>query len=353
MVSVSRSLLLLLFMARGAAVNGAPAGEACKWLGEDMPLPLTVKTPQDITFKAAAERSYLIFNLMAGGRVAMQRGDYATAVEKWETLLRVPGIDPQVEQAVAPMLAEARRHAGHETPPSASSSSASSSSATVVATTAAPHPARAAEPAPTLNPYAKGTVTGTVTGVDSGGAASAVVWLRRLDGPNPAVAPAQGRFITQRDKSFLPHVLAVPVGTTVEFRNEDRIYHNVFSLNKPNDFDAGIRAAGTTYTRTFSAPGPVEILCNIHSTMSAYVVVVDTPLYARTRGSGTFTIHGVVPGRYELSVWHESASSIAHKKIVVPPGGMTGLSVAVQGDRRSPPFVPDKYGHKRQAHLGY
>ena len=74
-----------------------PAGAAAeqeRWLGDELPLPLPVKTPRDITFKAAAERQYLIFNLMASGKLAYQRGEYSVAVEKWETLLRVSGLDP-------------------------------------------------------------------------------------------------------------------------------------------------------------------------------------------------------------------------------------------------------------------
>ena len=91
-------------------------------------------------------------------------------------------------------------------------------------------------------------------------------------------------------------MLAVPLGTTVEFRNDDRIYHNVFSIAKPNDFDAGIRKTGATYTRTFTHPGAVEILCNIHSTMNAYVYVVDSPFFAKAQASGAFSIRGVAPG---------------------------------------------------------
>ena len=88
------------------------AAEQERWLGDELPLPLPVKTPRDITFKAAAERQYLIFNLMAGGKLAYQRGEWAVAVEKWETLLRIAGLDPQVEKAVAPFLADARAKAG-------------------------------------------------------------------------------------------------------------------------------------------------------------------------------------------------------------------------------------------------
>src|SRR6187455_2586724 len=90
-----------------------PAAEPPRWLGDDLPLPLPVKTPQDIGFKAAAERQYLIFNLMAAGKLAYQRGDYAAAVEKWETLLRMAGLDPQIEKAVTPFLADARARAAH------------------------------------------------------------------------------------------------------------------------------------------------------------------------------------------------------------------------------------------------
>jgi plastocyanin len=197
------------------------------------------------------------------------------------------------------------------------------------------------------------SVSGTVSGGGQIGPGGAVVWLRRLDGSMPRIVPPANQVVTQREKTFLPHVLAVPVGTTVQFRNDDRIYHNVFSIAKPNDFDAGIRATGATYTRTFNSPGAVEILCNIHSTMNGYVFVVDSALYAKAQASGAFSIRGVAPGRYELAAWHEAASNIARKTIVVGADGVRDLSITVGGDKRPGPFVPDKYGHKRQPQLGY
>ena len=166
-------------------------------------------------------------------------------------------------------------------------------------------------------------VAGTVTGGGQIGPGGAVVWLKRLDGAMPRTASLANQVITQREKTFLPHVLAVPLGTTVEFRNDDRIYHNVFSIAKPNDFDAGIRKTGATYTRTFTHPGAVEILCNIHSTMNAYVYVVDSPFFAKAQASGAFSIRGVPPGRYELAAWHEAASSVTRKTIVVGRKGHT------------------------------
>jgi plastocyanin len=336
-----------------AATPPVGAADQARWLGDDLPLPLTVKTPQDIGFKSAAERQYLIFNLMAGGKLAYQRGDYAAAVEKWETLLRINGLDPQIEKAVTPFLSDARARAGH-------GGAAHVQPMPEVGDVTAPVPEKPSEVRvhPTTPPVRRVSsyqtvVSGTVTGGGQIGPGGAVIWLKRLDGSMPRIVPPSNQVITQREKTFLPHVLAVPLGTTVQFRNDDRIYHNVFSIAKPNDFDAGIRATGATYTRTFNSPGAVEILCNIHSTMSGYVFVVDSPLYTKVQASGAFSIRGVAPGRYELAAWHEAASNVTRKTIVVGSDGAHDLAITVGGDKRPSPFVPDKYGHKRQPQLGY
>jgi len=340
-----RAVATVTALAWGAQAVAAPA--ETKWLGDDLPLQLSVKTPQDIGFKTAAERQYLIFNLMAGGKVAYERGDFAAASEQWETLLRLPGLDPQIERAVRPFLDDARARAGRphgESAPVAAVPSQQPDGGVGREELAAPthHEGR---------PHV--TVTGTITGGGGSGPGGAVVWLKRLDGASPRVVPAQNQIITQREKTFLPHVLAVPVGTSVQFRNDDRIYHNVFSIAKPNEFDGGIRATGATYVKTFGHPGVVELLCNIHATMNAYVVVVDSPYYAKAQASGAFSIHNVPTGRYDVSAWHEAASTITHKTITVGPEGLRELTIAVGGDKRPPPFVPDKYGHKRQPQLGY
>ncbi len=349
-VAIALALALGLL---GAARVAAAAGGETKWLGDDLPLPLPVKTPQDIGFKSATERQYLIFNLMAGGKLAYQRGDFATAVDKWDTLVRMPGIDPQIERVVGPFLDDARAKAGklgtHTEP------------VHIEPEAAEPPPVEEKPPAEvhghgsSTGHHGYGTVTvgGMVSGGGQIGPGGAVIWLRRLDGAMPHVAPAANQIVTQRDKTFLPHVLPVSVGTTVQFRNDDRIYHNVFSIAKPNEFDAGIRATGATYTRTFSHPGVVELLCNIHSTMNGYVLVIDSPFYVKAQASGAFTIRGVPPGRYELSAWHEAASTITRKPVTVGPEGTRDLAVSVGGDKRPSPFVPDKYGHKRQPQLGY
>ena len=144
-----------------------------------------------------------------------------------------------------------------------------------------------------------------------------------------------------------------PKGSTVEFRNEDAIYHNAFSLDKPNDFDAGIRAKGNTYSRTFAEPGPVEILCNIHASMNAFVVVVDSPYFTKTHASGTFTHPQGSPRTIR-------AVRVARDRVQHHPQEDLGrrrwrkrhLGVR-RGDKKPRAFVPDKYEHKRQPHLGY
>jgi plastocyanin len=327
----------------------APAGSSASsgssgagWLGEELPLPLAVRSPQDLAVKQVAERQYLIFNLLAGGKLAWDAGDFGAAASKWEALLRLNGLDPDIDRVIRPLAREARSRAGGAAPqavtvppvimPAGSGASAAAASGSA----GAPAPAGAAEPRNVVS------VGGTLSGGGAQGPGGAVVWLKRANGDTPRPAPARGKVINQRNKSFMPHVLAVPVGTKVDFRNEDAIFHNVVSLSKPNDFDTGLYRQGGSYSQVFKKAGPVQILCNIHSSMLGYVYVVDTPYYAQTDGNGAFTIKGVPPGEYELSVWHEGAAKELHQKLAVGAA-----------DRRAPTFVPDKSGKPRQSQLGY
>ena len=107
-------------VAVGAAVGLAGAGAYAApnaarnngWLGEEMPLPLAVRTPQDLAVKQVAERQYLIFNLLAGGKLAWDAGDWATAASKWETLLRLPALDAEIDRVIRPLAHDARAKAG-------------------------------------------------------------------------------------------------------------------------------------------------------------------------------------------------------------------------------------------------
>ncbi len=341
---------LLLFPASNAAARDkahvAPEPESASWLGEKMPLPLTVETAADLAIKTTAERQYLIFNLLAGGKVAWQGGDFTTAATKWEQLLAVPDLPSDIARVVKPAAVEARRRSGGQP------------ASTVVVP---PHDATVdTEDTKSVEKIslngaaaARASVSGTVTGGGKMGPGGAVLWLIRKDGKTPKPKPLRGRFMEQLDKDFVPHILPVTTGTTVGFRNQDPIYHNVFSVNRPNDFDSGLFKQGSAYDKKFDKPGAVQILCNIHSSMLAYVVVLDSPWYGTSKRNGEFSIRGVPPGDYEMLAWHEASSNMNRIPVSVGSEGVKGLSVRVGGDRNAPTFVPDKYGKPRQSQLGY
>jgi hypothetical protein len=291
------------------------------------------------------ERQYLIVNLMAGGRMGYEAGDFARAARDWEALFKIPNLPPEVVRAVSPLLAEVQRARG---------GAASTPAAPAAAVSAAPVvPAAPSDvPAPPEVPSLT-TVKGTVSGGGTIGPGGAVIWLKRLDGPTPPPRRGRARVLNQLSKTFVPHVLAIGVGDTVSFRNDDPYFHNVFSLSPGQGFDAGLYSGGKSYVKTFTRPGPVELLCNIHASMMAYIYVVDSAYYAQPRPNGTFTIRNVPPGRYELNAWHESAASVVKQQLTVGPTGASGIVVRIPGDRAPMVIVPDKYGKPRQTQLGY
>src|SRR5690606_19353065 len=112
--------------------------------------------------------------------------------------------------------------------------------------------------------------------------------------------------LDQTNEQFVPRVLAITTGTTVDFPNNDRVYHNVFSLSKPRTFDLGRYAAGRSRAVRFDRPGIVRVFCDIHSHMSAWILVFNHPWFAVTDAEGDFVLRGVPPGTYSLAVWHET-----------------------------------------------
>ena len=101
------------------------------------------------------------------------------------------------------------------------------------------------------------------------------------------------------------------------FRNDDPYFHNVFSLSPGQGFDTGLYSAGGVYNKTFTRPGPVELLCNIHASMVGYIYVVNSAYYTQPRSNGAFVIRNVPPGRYELHAWHESAAAVVKQPVTV------------------------------------
>lgn len=121
----------------------------------------------------------------------------------------------------------------------------------------------------------------------------------------------------QRDERFVPHVLAIVAGTTVEFPNSDRTYHNVFSLSKPRAFDLGRYAAGRSKSVRFDTPGIVRVFCDIHSHMSAYILVFAHRYFAVTDADGRYRIDDVPPGTYTVVAWHEASRSGSRRVTVI------------------------------------
>ncbi len=146
----------------------------------------------------------------------------------------------------------------------------------------------------------------------------AVVWL---DVPPPVpYVPRPKAVLDQRDLSFQPHVLAVQVGTTVEFPNHDRVFHDVFSFHDGKQFDLGLYPVGTVRPVLFDQVGLSRIFCNIHPGMSAYVMVVNTPYFAVSDSHGHFAIPGVAPGSYPYHAWRAGEAKELEGSVDVAAG---------------------------------
>jgi plastocyanin len=190
-----------------------------------------------------------------------------------------------------------------------------------------------------VGPAGAGSVSGRVALVQKGGRRASdlsdvVVFLEGVKGrprPTPATMYMKG-------KAFLPRVAVVAVGSTVEFPNEDPIFHNVFSVSGENRFDLDLYKRPKRGSWTFQAPGLVRVYCNIHPQMSAVVLVRDNAHFTLASADGAFTLADVPPGSYTLKAWHERAGEVAQP-----------VTVAAEGDARAD-LVLDASQYKRVSH---
>jgi plastocyanin len=170
---------------------------------------------------------------------------------------------------------------------------------------------------------------GFPAGRDVAGMRRAVVYLETA----PAAAldardPVRGR-LDQRNETFLPHVLAVDVGTVVDFPNNDSTYHNVFSLSKAKRFDLGRYARGKSKAVRFERPGVVRVFCDIHSHMSAFVLVFSHPFYATTDDEGRYRIDSIPPGTYTVAAWYEGSARDTRTISIPAQGGPVDLDFVI------------------------
>ena len=155
-----------------------------------------------------------------------------------------------------------------------------------------------------------------------GAVTDAVVFVERLPTaadsliPPPAARPR----LAQKDQCFLPRVVPIAVGTTVDFPNMDPIYHNVFSPSPLKRFDLGKYPRGESRSVTFNRPGVVNVFCDIHSDMEAFVLVLTNHAFAQPDGDGHYALPAIPAGHYVLRAWHPDLHEI-RKEIDVPDSG--------------------------------
>ena len=170
-----------------------------------------------------------------------------------------------------------------------------------------------------------------------------VVWLDSVSGVPTLPASAHHAEMIQKDKTFLPHVLAITSGTVVDFPNYDPIFHNAFSNFDGQVFDIGLYPPGTSRSIAFRREGIVRVFCNIHPTMSAVIVVLRSPYFAVSNKTGLVQISDVPPGTYRLHVFHERATEQTLDELV--------RTVEVSGDQvQLPPISVSESGYLQVPH---
>jgi plastocyanin len=192
-------------------------------------------------------------------------------------------------------------------------------------------------------PLRAGTVRGRVELLDKsdrkGDASEAVVWV---EGPKvrPAAATAA---VVMKNKAFAPRVVVVPVGGSVEFPNQDPIFHNVFSVSGENRFDLDLYKKPKSRVQRFERPGLVRVYCNIHPQMSAFVLVRDNPFWARPAKDGSFSIEDVPGGDWVVKAWHERSGEVS-ATVRVPDEGAVQAPLTLDAKRFKRAPHKNKFG---------
>jgi len=196
----------------------------------------------------------------------------------------------------------------------------------------------------------KGHVQLTRNGHPLADASKAVVWLTPVGATveTPRQDPSHIPQLVQKNKSFQPSLVVIPVGGQVEFPNHDPIFHNVFSLFEGKRFDLGLYESGSTRFVQFDKPGISFIFCNIHEQMSAVVIALATPYYAVSDARGDLSLPNVPPGRYQLQVFHSSVAPDAlhalSREITVGPADISIGSLTLS-ETNVTLTHKNKYGH--------
>ncbi|HWA86772.1 MAG TPA: carboxypeptidase regulatory-like domain-containing protein [Opitutus sp.] len=202
-------------------------------------------------------------------------------------------------------------------------------------------------------PARAGTIRGTVRAApppgidaqDSGGAYASRKWkfVERIDyahltdfvvyldepaGQTPPPVHAKEAVTTQKDASFVPHVLPIAAGTTVRWPNDDDVFHNVYAMSEAKTFNLGLYKSERVPEITFDKPGRVDVFCAIHSQMHCIILVLPTPYFAKADARGRFEIRDVPAGTYKLHAWHERLPAKV-VEVTVPADGEVTLDLVL------------------------
>ena len=190
----------------------------------------------------------------------------------------------------------------------------------------------------------------TETGVQTGAVIRGSVEIREKDGrikadrsnvvvyledaPPAGDVPNANLRILQHGKRYVPEVSPVVAGTTVDFVNDDNIFHNVFSISPAEPFDLGVYKKASHKSVRFDHPGVVNLYCNIHPNMVGYVVVLKNPFFMRTGPDGAFEIAGVPPGTYKIKAWQRFGSE-ASATVITAGGQVNGVVLRLKEEKIS------------------
>jgi plastocyanin len=175
-----------------------------------------------------------------------------------------------------------------------------------------------------------GDIKGKVTAKGAKTPENAIIYIEKIPGKT-FDAPKEHSLMDQKNLVFIPHVLPVISGTTVDFMNSDDVLHNVFTPDKcAEKFDLGSWPKGQSRSYTFKNPGCISVmLCNVHPEMEAYILVVETPYYAVSDKDGNYVIKNVPPGKHTLKIWHEKLKGES-QTATVPESGDVNVDFTIK-----------------------
>ncbi|MDP1677537.1 MAG: carboxypeptidase regulatory-like domain-containing protein [Bacteroidota bacterium] len=169
-----------------------------------------------------------------------------------------------------------------------------------------------------------GGIKGKVKAIGAKNHGNAVIYIDEIEGKT-FDPPKEHAKMDQKNLSFIPHILPLLAGTTVDYMNSDDVLHNVFSPDKcVEKFNLGTWPKGKSRSYTFENPGCISVmLCNVHPEMEAYILVLKTPYFVVSEKSGNYIIKNVPPGKYTVKIWHEKLKGSSQEVTVIESGDVT------------------------------